>query len=66
MNPNASDKLSTEAIHAGHTIDLTYGAVSMPIILSTTFERGRMAPLSKAEMCMPEHPIPTDEPLRSN
>lgn len=40
MNQNTSDKLSTEAIHAGHTIDVTYGAVSMPIILSTTFERG--------------------------
>jgi len=30
----------TEAVHRGHEADETYGAVSMPIILSTTFERG--------------------------
>jgi len=30
----------TETIHEGHKPDETYGAVSMPIILSTTFERG--------------------------
>ncbi len=35
----SKDHLSTIAIHAGHHIDDTYGAVSMPIILSTTFER---------------------------
>lgn len=30
----------TEAIHRGHHIDSAYGAVAMPIVLSTTFERG--------------------------
>jgi cystathionine gamma-synthase len=31
--------LETLAIHAGHTIDLASGAVTSPIVLSTTFER---------------------------
>ncbi len=30
----------TEAIHQGYEADGSYGAVSMPIVLSTTFERG--------------------------
>lgn len=30
----------TQAIHAGYQIDDFYGAVAMPIILTTTFERG--------------------------
>lgn len=30
----------TEAIHQGYEADKSYGAVSMPIVLSTTFERG--------------------------
>ncbi len=32
-------KLETLAVHAGHEIDSSTGAVSMPIYLSTTFER---------------------------
>ncbi len=32
-------KIETLAVHAGHTIDPTTGAVSAPIHLSTTFER---------------------------
>ena len=32
-------KIETLAVHAGHTIDPTTGAVSTPIHLSTTFER---------------------------
>jgi cystathionine gamma-synthase len=32
-------KIETLAVHAGHTIDLATGAVSLPIHLSTTFER---------------------------
>lgn len=34
------EKLTTQAVHTGYSIENTYGAVSMPIILSTTFERG--------------------------
>jgi cystathionine gamma-synthase len=37
---NMEEKLTTLAVHAGYSIEDTYGAVSMPIILSTTFERG--------------------------
>ena len=32
-------QLETFAVHAGHAIDPTTGAVSPPIHLSTTFER---------------------------
>src|SRR6266567_5257369 len=32
-------KIETLAVHAGHTVDPTTGAVSSPIYLSTTFER---------------------------
>ncbi len=32
-------KIETVAVHAGHTIDPTTGAVAAPIHLSTTFER---------------------------
>ena len=32
-------KIETQAIHAGHTIDLASGALAQPIYLSTTFER---------------------------
>jgi cystathionine gamma-synthase len=32
--------IHTDAIHAGHAMDPAYGAVAMPIVLSTTFERG--------------------------
>src|SRR6266567_3906370 len=32
-------KIETLAVHAGHTVDSTTGAVSSPIYLSTTFER---------------------------
>ena len=32
-------KIETLAVHAGHTIDPTTGAVTPPIHLSTTFER---------------------------
>src|SRR6266480_1043653 len=32
-------KIETLAVHAGHTIDATTGAVAAPIYLSTTFER---------------------------
>jgi cystathionine gamma-synthase len=32
-------KIETLAVHAGHTVDPTTGAVSLPIHLSTTFER---------------------------
>src|SRR5213076_3311756 len=32
-------KIETLAVHAGHTVDTTTGAVSSPIYLSTTFER---------------------------
>jgi cystathionine gamma-synthase len=32
-------KIETLAVHAGHTVDPATGAVSLPIHLSTTFER---------------------------
>jgi cystathionine gamma-synthase len=32
-------RIETLAVHAGHTIDVTTGAVAAPIYLSTTFER---------------------------
>ena len=32
-------KIETLAVHAGHTVDPSTGAVSLPIHLSTTFER---------------------------
>src|ERR1700726_5337619 len=32
-------KIETLAVHAGHAVDPTTGAVSAPIYLSTTFER---------------------------
>src|SRR6266576_6890844 len=32
-------KIETLAVHAGHTVDAATGAVSLPIHLSTTFER---------------------------
>jgi cystathionine gamma-synthase len=34
------EKLATQSIHTGYHIEDAYGAVSMPIVLSTTFERG--------------------------
>lgn len=33
-------QFQTKAIHQGHQVDDAFGAVTMPIILSTTFERG--------------------------
>src|SRR5947207_13287074 len=32
-------KIETIAVHAGHSVDPTTGAVTLPIHLSTTFER---------------------------
>lgn len=32
-------RLETTAVHAGHGVDTSSGAVAMPITLSTTFER---------------------------
>ncbi len=34
-------RIETLAVHAGHAVDATTGAVAPPIHLSTTFERGR-------------------------
>lgn len=39
MKQNPSWKIETLAVHAAHSIDPATGAVSMPIHLSTTFER---------------------------
>ncbi|MEP6604375.1 MAG: aminotransferase class V-fold PLP-dependent enzyme [Spartobacteria bacterium] len=39
MKQNRQWKIETLAVHAGHSVDAATGAVSMPIHLSTTFER---------------------------
>lgn len=39
MKQNRPWKIETLAVHAGHSVDPSTGAVSMPIHMSTTFER---------------------------
>src|ERR1700745_3792006 len=43
-------KIETLAVHAGHSIDPATGAVSMPIHLSTTFERDSEGTYSRGFM----------------
>jgi cystathionine gamma-synthase len=40
MKPSKSHRFETLAVHAGHGVDAATGAVTEPIHLSTTFERG--------------------------
>jgi cystathionine gamma-synthase len=43
-------KIETIAVHAGHTVDATTGAVAAPIYLSTTFERDAEGTYSRGFM----------------
>src|SRR4029077_4709329 len=43
-------KIETVAVHAGHAIDPTTGAVAPPIYLSTTFERDVEGTYSRGHM----------------
>src|ERR1044072_6637277 len=43
-------KIETLAVHAGHTVDPATGAVSLPIHLSTTFERDAEGTYSRGFM----------------
>jgi len=43
-------KIETLAVHAGHTVDPSTGAVSLPIHLSTTFERDAEGTYSRGFM----------------
>jgi cystathionine gamma-synthase len=55
MKPNKKYKFETLAVHAGHAVDPSTGAVTEPIHLSTTFERDADGGYSKGFLYSRNH-----------